>query len=62
MNFEFPNIEYGKRLGSKAEMIAFRLMSIFVKGWSKVKVKVKGLTFVVKVNDQQLTFDGRTKF
>ena len=62
MNSEFLNSKYSKMLGSKAKMIAFRLMSIFVKGWSKVKVKVKGLTFVVKVNDQQLTFDGRTKF
>ena len=48
MNSEFPNIEYDKRLGSKLEMITFRLMGIFVKGWSKIKVNVKGLTFVVK--------------
>ena len=62
MNSEFLNTKYDKRLGSKIEMVAFKLMSIFVKGWSKFKVKVKGLTFVVKVNDQQLTFNGRTKF
>ena len=56
------NSEYGKRLGSKAEMTAFNLMNVFGKGGSKVKVKVKGLTFVVKVDGQQLTFDSKTKF
>ena len=43
-------------------MTAFNLMNVFGKGGSKVKVKVKGLTFVVKVDGQQLTFDSKTKF
>ena len=50
MNFEFLNSKYSKRLESKTEMVAFRLMNTFEEGWSKVKVNGQWLTLVVKVN------------
>ena len=43
-------------------MNAIRLINTFEEDWSKFKVKVKGLTFVVKVSGQQLTFDNKAKF
>ena len=52
MNSEFLNSECGKSLRGKAEMAIIRLTNIFEDDWLKVKVKVKGLTFMVKVNDQ----------